>query len=256
MISLYEHPAFDPDLKELFGSSLPNSPALWAVLKGNHTGKAVVDRIQKPGQCVVRTDAALTYFSNQTQQAFLNDAIAYFRDMGPVWLVWPHKTYLQPPEINDAIIIHRLEFFNANPDIFKRIRNLLPEGCVIKEINAQLLERCKWKAEMEFYTGSSRNFLRYGVGLCLLQGDEIIVEAYASALGKTRAEIGAITREAYRGQGYAPIACAHLINVCEQLGYQAYWSCEADHTASIRVAQKLGFQQKRSYVIYNYGPQC
>jgi hypothetical protein len=40
-----------------------------------------------------------------------------------------------------------------------------------------------------------------------------------------------------------------LIEECEQRGYQAYWSCDADHTASIRVAQKLGFQHKHTYQI-------
>jgi len=94
----------------------------------------------------------------------------------------------------------------------------------------------------------------HGIGLCIMLKDDIVVEAYASALGKTRAEIGAITHEAFRGLGFAPIACAYLIEACWQKGYQAYWSCDADHTASIRVAQKLGFQQRRAYRIYEYDP--
>ena len=108
---------------------------------------------------------------------------------------------------------------------------------------------------MEFYAGSLSKFLAHGVGLCLMREEEILVEAYASALGKTRAEIGAITREAYRGRGYAPIACAFLIEACQQRGYQAYWSCDADHLASLRVAHKLGFQQERAYRIYEYNSQ-
>lgn len=34
---MYNFPANDPALQELFDPNLPNSPALWAVLKGNHT---------------------------------------------------------------------------------------------------------------------------------------------------------------------------------------------------------------------------
>jgi len=30
------------------------------------------------------------------------------------WLVWPHKTLLHPPEIEDAEIVNRLEFFVYN----------------------------------------------------------------------------------------------------------------------------------------------
>ena len=86
----------------------------------------------------------------------------------------------------------------------------------------------------------------------MMRGDEIIVEAYASSLGRTQAEIGAVTWEAYRGNGYAPIACAYLMQLLERRGYRAYWSCDADNLASIRVAQKLGFRQEKVYQILEY----
>ncbi len=251
---MYDFPVSNSVLQGLFDPYLPNSPALWAVLKGSHAGKAVVNNIQFPSQCVIRTDAALTYFSRQTEQAFLIAAIAYFRKMGPVWLVWPQQTSLQPPEVNAANLVNRLEFIDCDPDseILDRLREHLPEGYTIQKIDAHLLERCEWRNEMEFYAGSLGNFLVHGIGLCMMKGDQIVVEAYASALGKTRAEIGAITHEAFRGQGFAPIACAYLVEACRQQGYQAYWSCDADHNASIRVAQKLGFREERAYRIYEY----
>jgi RimJ/RimL family protein N-acetyltransferase len=251
---MVDYPVDNAELEQLFDPNLPNSPALWAVLKGNHTGKAVVDNRQNPSQCVLRTDAALSYFGHQTRQAFLDQAIAHFRKVGPVWLVWPHRTALHSPEIKDAKVINRLEFYEYDPwsETLGKLRGQLPDGYTIQSITRQLLESCEWRTEMEFYAGSLSNFLERGIGLCMMRGNEIVVEAYASSLGRTRAEIGAITREAYRGRGYAAIACAYLIKVCEQRGYQAYWSCEADHEASIRVAQKLGFQQERAYRIYEY----
>jgi RimJ/RimL family protein N-acetyltransferase len=85
-----------------------------------------------------------------------------------------------------------------------------------------------------------------------MQGEEIIVKAYVSSFGDRTAEIGAVTRQAYRGRGYAPITCAYLIEACELRGYQAYWSCDADNPASIRVAQKLGFRQEKAYQILEY----
>jgi GNAT superfamily N-acetyltransferase len=255
-VRMFDYPANSAPLQALFDPNLPNSPALWAVLEGHHTGKAAVDHTQRPRQCVLRTDAALTYFARQTSQAFLDQAIAHFRKLGLVWLVWPHFTALQPPQIKDAQVVNRLEFYAYDPgsEALRSLRRQLPEGYVIQRINRSLLERCEWRVEMEFYAGSLDNFLAHGLGLCMMHEGEIIVEAYASALGNTRAEIGALTREAYRGQGYASIACAHLIEMCERKGYHAYWSCDADHTASARVAQKLGFQQQRAYRIFEYDP--
>jgi GNAT superfamily N-acetyltransferase len=251
---MYDYPVNIPSLQEFFDPDLPNSSALWAVLKGNHSGRAVVDNVQSPSQCILRTGAALTYFSDQTSQAFLDEAITHFRGVGPVWLVWPHKTLLHPPEIEGANIVNRLEFYKYDPhsEILAELRKGLPVGHDIRAINGQLLERCEWRNEMEFYTGSLSNFLLHGIGLCMMKDNEIIVEAYASSLGKTTAEIGAITREEYRGRGYAPVTCAYLIEICEERGYQAYWSCDADHIPSIQVARKLGFQRERAYQIFEY----
>jgi len=249
---MIQFPANDPNLQSLFDPNLPNSPALWAVLKGNHKGKAVVDSAQNPTQCVLRTDAALTYFSNRVGQEFLNQAVSFLRVNGPVWLVWPHKTGLHPPEGKDLKVANRLEFYQTHPGLLENLRKQLPDGFAVRKVDKELLERCEWRAEMEFYAGSLGSFLVNGIGVCMMVEDEIIVEAYASSLGKTRAEIGAFTHEAYRGRGYASIACAFLIEACQQRGYQAYWSCDADNTPSIRVAQKLGFKQMREYKIFEY----
>jgi RimJ/RimL family protein N-acetyltransferase len=252
--NMHAFPVNDPVLQELFDPNQPNSSALWAVLLGNYSGKAVVDNVQIPSQCVLRTDAQLTYFSNQTSQAFLDEAIAHFRESGSIWLVWPHSTSLHPPENKSRNILDRLEFYGFDPqsEILAKLRRRLPVGYDIRMIDNQLLERCEWRAEIEFFAGSMSNFLLHGIGLCMMKDDEIIVEAYAFSLGKPWAEIGAITHKEYWGQGYAPIACAYLIEVCEERGYQAYWSCDTDNPASIRVAQKLGFLQENAYRVFEY----
>ena len=72
---MHEIPATSANLKDLFDPLQPNSPALWAVLKGNNTGRVLVDHPQVPSQSAVRTNATLTYFSTKTQQTFLNEAI-------------------------------------------------------------------------------------------------------------------------------------------------------------------------------------
>jgi len=165
-----EYPANDPKLQGLFDENLPNSPALWAVLKGHHAGKAVVDDTHHPSQCVLRTDAALTYFGSQTSQEFLNEAIRSFREKGLIWLIWPQRTPLKPPD-KSAEVVQRLEFFKYDPvsDTLDCLKKQLPVGYKIQTINAENLQRCQWREEMEFYSGSFNNFLKHGIGLCMLQ---------------------------------------------------------------------------------------
>jgi RimJ/RimL family protein N-acetyltransferase len=248
-------PADHPALPALFDPSAPDNPVLWAVFKGRHTGTALVDDVRQPSQCVLRTDAVLTFCSRRMSRPFLERALAHFRTRGEVWLVWPatRPTQLVAPEAN--CVTQRLEFFDSDAEsqTLAELRQRLPEACVIHPIDRRLLERCEWRSDMEFFCGSADNFLANGLGLCMMRGEEIIVEAHVSSFGESQAEIGAVTREAHRGRGLAPITCAYLIQACEQRGYGAYWSCDVDNGASIRVAQKLGFRQKGAYQVFEYG---
>jgi RimJ/RimL family protein N-acetyltransferase len=134
------------------------------------------------------------------------------------------------------------------------IRANLPAGYKMCTIDLELLQRCEWRDDMAFFCGSLENFLRNALGMCLMHEDEIIVETYASALGREHAEIGAITREPYRGRGFAPIAVAYLNEALEQRGYHSYWSCSVENPASARVARKLGFRVEKPYEIWEYEP--
>jgi GNAT superfamily N-acetyltransferase len=248
---MIECPVNYPALPKLFDPQVPNNPALWAVFKGKHSGRALVDDPGKPTQCLLRTEAVLTYASQGMSQAFLERAIEHFRNIGHIWLVRNPGDAPAPPGYKRS---PRLEFYDYDPSspILINFRQQLPEGFYVQNIDMDLLQRCEWRDDMEFYCGSLANFLRHGVGICWMRGDEIIVEAFASALGSSYAEIGAITHQPYRGKGYAPISVAYLIKLLEERGYHAYWSCDLDNPASARVAHKLGFATERPYEIFEY----
>lgn len=244
-------PINHPSLPGMFDPQIPNNPPLWAVFTGWNTGKALVDEIDQPSQCVVHTDAVLTFASKQVSHDFLFMAIEYFQQAAPIWLI---RSIGDPPAPQAYSIHPRLEFFDleaCSPKL-SEIRSSLSRGYELRRIDQALLERCLWRDDMAFYCGSIKNFLRHGFGLCLMHGEDIIVEAYASAFGVPYAEIGAITHEPYRGQGYATIAVAYLIEALEARGFRPYWSCDTDNPASARVARKLGFMVERSYEIWEY----
>ena len=242
-----------PALPGLFDPHVPNNPALWAVFLGQHAGRALVDDLKHPSQSVIRTEAALTYASRHVSHEFLVEAISHFRESESIWLV---RSQGDPPVLEGFHILPRLEFYDVDPHspVLADLRERLPDGFEMRTIDRALLERCEWRDDMAFYCGSLENFLRHALGMCLMCGEEIIVEIYASALGDPYAEIGAITHEPYRGRGYAPIAVAYLIECLEQRGYHAYWSCEVDNPASARVAHKLGFKVEKPYEIWEYKP--
>lgn len=248
-----ECPVNHPAIPALYDPHVPNNPALWAVFQGCHAGRALVDDLQHPSQCVLRTEAVLTYASRMISQDFLAAAIGYFRQSGQIWLI---RSQDDPPAPEGYRCLPRLEFYDyeSHSPILADFRHRLGAGSEMRPIDMILLNRCEWRDDMAFYCGSLENFLRNDLGLCLMHGDEIIVATYASALGVPYAEIGAITHEPYRGRGYAPIAVAYLIKALEQRGHHAYWSCDTDNPASARMARKLGFQIEGIYEILEYEP--
>jgi RimJ/RimL family protein N-acetyltransferase len=250
---MVECPVDHPALPGLFDPHVPNNPALWAVFLGHHTGRAVVDTLENPSQCVFRTDAVLTYASHKVSQQFLESALDHFRRIGPVWLIRAHGDSPAPEPVR---CLSRLEFYDLDPSspALAKFRNEIETGCTLRTIDRKLLERCEWREDMEFFSGSLENFMQNDLGICLMRDNEIIVEAYASALGATYAEIGAITHEPYRGKGYATLTVAYLVETLAQLGYQCYWSCDIDNPASARVARKLGFGIEKPYEIWEYLP--
>jgi RimJ/RimL family protein N-acetyltransferase len=119
-------------------------------------------------------------------------------------------------------------------------------------MDVNLLKRCLWRDKVISMYGNIDNFISHGLGYCLMNGDEICSEAYASFRAEGQYEIGVITAEPHRGRGYAYITCDHLVDECAKSGYQTTWSCDRPNAASIATARKLGYQRQREYQVLYY----
>src|SRR4030042_1047004 len=122
-----ECPADHPPLPDLFDPHIPNNPPLWAVFLGRQAGRALVDDLQHPLQCVLRTEANLTYASLHVSQDFLAEAIDNFRQIGPIWLI---RSREDAPAPGGYRILPRLEFYDVDPHspVLADWRSRLPNG--------------------------------------------------------------------------------------------------------------------------------
>ncbi len=239
-----------PGLMPLFNPTMPNHPVLLAMLLGDNPGRAFVDQLENPAHAVIRTQDGWAFFSQAAPQAFLEQGLAHLRTISHVILIWPATPLpATPPTANH--VIQRLEFA-APADAGSAPLPIVPAGLSLRAIDKELLARCEWGPPMELACGSMEAFLAHGAGLCLMEGDEIIAEAYAPFRGTSTIELGVVTREDRRGHGYAALVCAHLIPICRQRGLAPYWSCDADNAASVKLAQRLGFGEPRPYTAQIY----
>jgi hypothetical protein len=242
----------DPLLEGLFDQDGPNRPILQAMLYSRNPGLAVVDTPTRPRQCVARSDGLFAFASQRATPGFLRRAVALLREVGEVALVQADGGCADAPE--PSLVVPRTEFSQlllTSPRI-EEIKNGKPRDLHIAKLDAQLLERCAWRGEMERFCGSAQRFLDTGFGLCLLLGNEIVSEAYAAFVGAGTVEIGAITAEAHRMHGYASVVTAFLVDECRKQGLSPHWSCGTDNLGSMRVAGAFPFRRRRPYRLLLY----
>jgi RimJ/RimL family protein N-acetyltransferase len=98
---------------------------------------------------------------------------------------------------------------------------------------------------------SPRELLAGGIVACAVLAGQIVATALTAACSDRYAEIGVYTRQAVRGRGYATAAASLVVRAAQESGRTPVWGAGAQNTASLRVAQKLGFEEvsRRTYVI-------
>ncbi len=117
LLTMIECPTNHPDLPSLFDPYVPNNPLLWAVFNQRQAGRALVDSLPNPTQCLLRTEARLTYASYLVSQFFLADAIDYFKHIGIVWLnsISKRSAYTRWIPVQPKVGILRLRSAIAHP---------------------------------------------------------------------------------------------------------------------------------------------
>ena len=71
----------------------------------------------------------------------------------------------------------------------------------------------------------------------------IVSTAQTAAITESYADIGVATDEQWRGRGFATAAASIVARRIQETGRTPVWSCGEDNLASLRVAQKLGFEE-------------
>ncbi len=244
-------PQVTPELKALFDPGDPASLRCFAVLEGNLAGRFLADNSSHPAWGIVQEAAHGTiYLGGVLDASLVSEVVATLREDSDVLVgLWHGDRRLDLLPSHPDYIGATLEFVDrpGGGAGLAAFQQLLPEGCAVRRIDHALFERCLWRDDTVAAFGSVERFLERGLGYCLMRGDEILCEAYAGPGVMGLREVGVLTHEAYRGQGYATIACAYLIELCETTGYQTYWNCAKTNLASAALARRLGYHTEREY---------
>ena len=98
---------------------------------------------------------------------------------------------------------------------------------------------------------SKQAMLTEGVVAGAIVDDELVAIAHTSARTEHYADIGVYTSMEWRGKGFSSAAASIVAQKLQEDGQTPTWSTGEDNWASLRVAQKLGYEEvsQRTYVI-------
>ncbi|GKX30717.1 hypothetical protein SH1V18_31970 [Vallitalea longa] len=131
----------------------------------------------------------------------------------------------------------------------------LPEGYLLKKIDAELLNRKDLKNIEKIIEWTStegwlnqEDFLNNGFGFCIITGQNIVSWCLADYVISNRCEIGIETDEDYRRKGFASIVVSACVKHCLSIGIDHIgWRCFESNIGSRKTAEKVGFKLLKNF---------
>jgi hypothetical protein len=150
----------------------------------------------------------------------------------------------------DLIEINTRVNFTFQPDkysVFKQHNT--GKGFSIRRTDKEIFGRMNGSVVPKYFWDNAGQFVDKSVGFSLFYQNDLAATAYAAFIHGKQLEIGIETVDKYRGQGFAQHACSVLIDYCLKNNYEPVWSCRMENNASMKLAQKLGFEPVK-YIPY------
>lgn len=236
-------------------------PLILAVIEQKQSGWVWVNDPANPIFAMVVTKSGFIQFiGTKGKENFEINIIKFFGSPSPsipTYLLW-YSPPLQIQKILDEHIPKHVRRRERARFILKEhiIENpaQCPDGFYVRPLDEELLKKTlHFKLDIgSRFWASTGDFLQHGIGACVMKDEKIVSLCYSACIVDNLAEIDIATQEEYRGMGLAEIAAQTFIAACSRRGITPTWDCFLMNTASMKLAKKLGFEEKLSYLLYSF----
>jgi hypothetical protein len=243
--------------RDLFNVDMPAALRCQGVLHGLNRGIIVTDNLETPTWAVVRESTFGTlYPAGMVTKAILSSLVEDYRQQGDTCIgFWLDDKIIEllpdAPQYDGRV----LDFINRPvgtglDDLLQQV----PRGCEVRALDADLHKQSPWYRDRLAAQGSMEAILANEIAFGLVRDGILVSEASAGKIDTNIVELGTITLDVYRGEGYATYISAYCIRECEKRGLQTYWNCNTANLPSVAVARKLGYQSEREYRLFCWFP--
>ena len=239
-------------------------PLLLSVVENGQRGQVFVNRRDGPGAALVVNNFGFTgLFEAVPDEAFDQSLIEMFRAgdaLRPSYLLWydPPARWRQRLDSAGGESVRRRERvrfdFRSERAGYLGEPARCPAGFELQRLSPGLLrkvEKFGLNLESRFWS-SADDFLERGMGVCLVKDGEVASLCYAAAVAGGLAEVDVVTDPEFRGRGLATVVAQQFIRECLGRGVTPTWDCFAYNTGSMRLAEVLGFVERRRYTFYSF----
>ncbi|MFQ5919302.1 MAG: GNAT family N-acetyltransferase [Thermoplasmata archaeon] len=247
-----------------------------AVIEGTSPGVIYVDDVEVPRSallcsaegCFLAGDETSSVFNRALRDLLVeqffaaktsrqaDEAISSAFNLAQVFTVHPDGWISRFPVIFEGrrpLKVPRKHYTCSEVRIDWRAR--IPRGYSIQRIDRGFLSRegmdvpSHIPSWMKANWGSIDAFMDRGFGFGMIHDRAVVSWSLADCVSGTEGEIGIRTREDYRRKGLATLTAASTVDHAFSRGLtKVGWHTDEENTASIRVAEKVGFTETRDYV--------
>ncbi|MTI47384.1 MAG: GNAT family N-acetyltransferase [Firmicutes bacterium] len=247
-------------INEVFQDISHSHPIVYSVLEGNQPGKVFIDDIKNPRTALLYPTNSFFYiagdeknneFLQEIKKLIFEDLLVNNEDE-LVLFAFSKKWRDKLDELlgdKESVKIERRDFDFIKTKFKEKRLDLdkgLPKGYKLIKINKEVANQIgiikSW--------GNIEGFMNKGIGYCIVKGDKVVSSCYSIYIGNKMAEINIHTNENHREKGLATAVVISFIEECLSRGIKPNWSCWPFKEASLKLAKKLGFVEKKDVVAH------
>jgi GNAT superfamily N-acetyltransferase len=256
-------------VREIFSDWDSNIRAM-SVIEKNTKGKIWVDNIRNPSTALVWSyfdmfsligSAKNDEFNSALEQHVIENILPEARSIGLTFFavqVYPVDAWENTigTLFSRPLRVNYEYHFTFNYDLFQESPRLdIPSNSVLKQADTNFLQKeCAEPVRTEIReTWDSVNaFLKKGRGVYLVLDDKIVCRCTSRHVAGNCHNILIATTEEHRGKGFATLTAQAFVDTCLSDNVTPVWMADESNAASIRVAEKVGFEKTGKYPDYYF----
>mgnify|MGYP006300218711 CR=1 FL=1 len=204
-----------------------------------------------PGDEILRDLREL--INSEIREKAIAEGMAHFG----VRTLSPSLTEVAPRIFHKETLHQRTHLFYGFPRAHPKEESIpTVEGVTFIPIDDALLERDdlanlqRVRGEIRWMWPSEERFCERGFGYAAVVTGSLICWCTAEYVSRRACGVGIETARGYRNRGVGTATAARFVQEALRRGITPHWECDAKNGASVRVAEKVGFEKLEEAVLW------